>query len=67
MMKDLTINCISTREQYDIIRSRLNELITEATKQRMLEPGMDNEYIREIGRLAKMSADYEDKYMKDYI
>lgn len=29
----------------------------------MLEPGMDNEYMREISRLAKMSADYEDNYM----
>ena len=62
-MKTLTIDCISTREQFDIVRSRLNELIAEATKKRMLEPGMDNDYIREISRLANMSADYEDMYM----
>jgi Predicted transcription regulator containing HTH domain len=62
-MKTLTIDSISTREQYDTVRAHLNELITEATKKRMLEPEMDNDYIREIGRLARMSADYEDNYM----
>ncbi|MDL2291812.1 helix-turn-helix transcriptional regulator [Bacteroides sp. OttesenSCG-928-F21] len=62
-MKTLNIDCISTRAQYDTVRSRLDELINEATKKGMLEPGMDNEYIREIGRLAKMSAEYEDNCM----
>ncbi len=62
-MEKLNINCILTREQYDAVRSRVNELIKEATKYGMLEPGMDNEYIREIGRLAKLSAEYEDNYM----
>lgn len=62
-METLNIDCISTRDQYDTVRTRVNELINEATKKGMLEPGMDNEYIREIGRLAKMSAEYEDTYM----
>ena len=29
----------------------------------MLEPGEDNEYVREISRLAKLSAEYEDNYL----
>lgn len=62
-MENVNICCISTREQYDSVRSRVNELIGEATKLGMLEPGADNEYLREIGRLAKMSAEYEDEYM----
>lgn len=63
MMKKTIIDCVSTREQYDIVRTRLNELISEATKKGMLEPGMNNEYMREISRLARMSAEYEDNYM----
>lgn len=63
-MKTLNIDCISTREQYDTVRSRVNELISEATKKGMLDsPEPDNEYIREIGRLARMSAEYEDNFM----
>ena len=61
MMTD--INPITTREQYDAVRRRVNELVCEATKKGMLEPDADNEYIREIGRLAKMSAEYEDNYL----
>lgn len=55
--------CITTREQYDEVRTRVEQLIKEATQKGMLEPGMDNEYIREIGRLAKLSAEYEDNYL----
>lgn len=62
-MEKLNICCISTRGQYDSVRSRVDELIKEATRLDMLESGLDNEYIREIGRLAKMSAEYEDEYM----
>lgn len=50
-MTTLNINCITTREQYDEVRVRVNELITEATKKGLLEPNADNDYIREIGRL----------------
>ena len=59
-MADKSINCITTREQYDEIRSRMDVLIKEATKKGLLEPGEDNEYVREISRLAKLSAEYED-------
>lgn len=62
-MKTLNISCISTREEYDLVRSRVNELINEATKLGMLESGMDNEYIKEISQLAKLSAEYEDNFM----
>lgn len=57
------VNCITTREQYDEIRNRVNELIKEATQKGMFEPNVDNEYIREISRLAKLIADYEKNYM----
>ena len=62
-MKPFNVNCITTREQYDEVRNRVNELIKEATQKGMLEPNADNEYIREIARLAKLSADYEDEYL----
>ena len=62
-MADKNINCITTREQYDEIRSRMDVLIKEATKKGLLEPGEDNEYVREISRLAKLSAEYEDNYL----
>ena len=61
MMTD--INPITTREQYDAVRRRVNELVCEATKKGILEPDADNEYIREIGRLARMCAEYEDNYL----
>ena len=62
-MNILNINCITTREQYDEIRNRVNELLKEASEKGMLEPDADNDYIREIGRLAKMSAEYEENYL----
>lgn len=62
-MANLNIDCITTREQYDEVRSRVDSLIKEATLKGMLEPGADNEYVREISRLAKLSAEYEDNYL----
>lgn len=62
-MKKVDIYCITTRKEYDEVRNRVNELIKEATQKGMLEPNADNEYIREIGRLAKLSAEYEDNYL----
>lgn len=62
-MKSCGIICVTTREQYDEVRTRVNELIKEATQKGMLEPNADNEYIREIARLAKLSAEYEDNYL----
>ena len=62
-MTNLNIGCITTREQYDEVRSHVNSLIKEATQKGMLEPGADNEYVREISRLAKLSDEYEDTYL----
>lgn len=62
-METRDISCVTTRAQYDEVRKRVNTLIKEATKKGMLEPNADNEYIREIARLAKLSAEYEDKYL----
>ena len=56
------IESITTLEQYSEIRNRLNELINEATEKGMLESDADNEYIREIGRLAQLTSKYEDNY-----
>lgn len=62
-MKIMDLNCVTTRAQYDEVRERVNALIKEATQKGMLEPNADNEYIREIARLAKLSAEYEDNYL----
>lgn len=62
-MKIMDLNCVTTRAQYDDVRERVNALIKEATQKGMLEPNADNEYIREIARLAKLSAEYEDNYL----
>jgi len=56
---------ITTREEYDILLSHVEKLITEATEIGALDdPEADNEYTREIGRLATMGAIYENDYME---
>lgn len=62
-MRKEVVSCITTREQYDEIRNRVNELIKEATQKGMIKPNADNEYIREISYLSKLIADYENNYM----
>ncbi len=54
---------ITTREEYNLIKARVEELIAEATEKGMLEPDMDNEYTREISELSIQMAAYEDNYM----
>ena len=54
---------ITSQEQYNEVRARIEHLIHEATAKGMLEPDADNEYTQEIGKLAKMTAEYEDNYM----
>lgn len=56
-------NPITSQEQYNEVRARIEELIREATTKGMLDPEADNEYIREIGRLARLTAEYEDTSM----
>lgn len=50
---------ISTREQYQKVKSRMDELIIDATQKGLLEPGADNEYVRQISELAKLISEYE--------
>jgi antitoxin component HigA of HigAB toxin-antitoxin module len=57
-----TLEKVETREQYDAVRLRVDELIKEATEKGMLELDADNEYIREIGRLGILGAQYENEY-----
>jgi antitoxin component HigA of HigAB toxin-antitoxin module len=54
---------IDTAEQYEAVRERVNTLINEATLKGLLEPDMENEYTREIGRLSSMGAIYENEHM----
>ncbi|NDV64025.1 hypothetical protein [Bacteroides sp. 224] len=51
---------ITSKEQYDHVRSKLDDLIAEATKKGLLEPEMDNEYTQKIGCLSIALAKYED-------
>lgn len=54
---------LTTREQYDEVKNQVEQLIEEATAKGLLEPDMDNSYIREIARLSQMMAAYEDEYL----
>ena len=52
-----------TRDQYDKVKARVEELINEATQKGTLEPDSDNEYTREIAILSQQMAAYEDEYL----
>ena len=52
---------LTTREQYDEIKARVEQLIAEATAKGLLEPDMDNAYTREISLLCHQMAAYEDR------
>ena len=53
---------LTTREDYEIVLSHVKKLIREATDNGALDdPEADNEYIREIGRLALLGAEYENE------
>ena len=55
---------LTTCNEYDTIRGHIELLIKEATENGYFsDPEGDNEYIREFGRLAKLSALYEDEFM----
>jgi len=56
---------LGTREEYDSAMSYVMQLINEATANGSLsDPEADNEYIREIGRIGHLCADYEDTKME---
>lgn len=54
---------LTTRKQYDDVKSRVEHLIAEATEKGMLEPEMDNAYTQEIAELSRLMADYEDEVL----
>ena len=54
---------LTTREQYDEVKTKVEKLIAEATQKGMLEPDMDNAYTQEIAYLSKQMASYEDEYL----
>ena len=54
---------ITTREQYDAIKAKVEHLIADATAKGLLEPDMDNEYTQEIASLSQQMAAYDDEYM----
>ena len=54
---------ITSQEQYNEVRAQLENLIREATEKGMLESDADNEYTRKIGKLARLTAAYEDQFM----
>lgn len=54
---------LTTREQYDEVKARTEQLIAEATAKGMLEPDADNDYTQKIGRLSRQMAMYEDEYL----
>ena len=59
-----SVNHLTTRSEYDTVRTRMELLIKEATAGGYFSnPEGDNEYIREFGRLARLSALYEDEFM----
>ena len=53
----------TTRNEYDAAKARVEQLIAEATEKGLLEPDFDNEYNREIAKLSKQMACYEDEYL----
>ena len=56
---------LTTRKDYDIALANLKELITAATLNGALsENEADNEFVREIGRIGRLCAAYEDKFAK---
>ena len=56
---------LTTREDYEAVLSHVKKLIKEATDNGSLDdPEADNEYIREIGRLSRLGAEYENEYIQ---
>ena len=54
---------ITTRQQYDETKARVERLIAEATEKGMLESDMDNTYTQEIAKLSQLMAAFEDEYL----
>lgn len=54
---------LTSREQYDAVKSRVEQLIAEATRKGLLESENDNAYTREIAALSQQMAQYEDEVL----
>jgi hypothetical protein len=55
---------ITTREDYDKALAYVKALTSEATASGALDnPEANNEYTREIGRVGRLCANYENKYI----
>lgn len=54
---------LTTKKEYDEVKTRVETLIAEATEKGLLEPDMDNDYTRAIAELSNKMAQYEDEYM----
>lgn len=54
---------LKTRQQYDEVKARVEQLIAEATREGLLESDMDNAYTQEIAVLSQQMAEYEDEYL----
>lgn len=54
---------LTTKKEYDEVKTRVEALIAEATEKGLLEPDMDNDYTRTIAELSNKMAQYEDEYM----
>ena len=54
---------LTTRKEYDEVKTRVETLIAEATEKGLLESDMDNDYTRRIAELSNQMAQYEDDYM----
>ena len=52
---------LTTRQQYDEVKARVEQLIAEATQKGLLESDMDNAYTQEIAVLSQQMAEYEDE------
>ena len=55
---------VTSQDDYDLLLSYLEMLIQAATQKGYLsEQNADNEYTREIGRVARLCARYENEFM----
>lgn len=55
---------ISSRTEYDMVKVQIEALIARATEEGYLESNLDNDYKREISRLGRMMADFEEYFNK---
>ena len=58
------VNRITTEIEFDLLKKRLDIIINAATENGYLATqGVDNIYTREIARLARLGAQYEDEFL----